>query len=86
MISLILVILENESYSGNVGSSSSSSSRLPARPPGGIEEGLSNITETEEEVFSPDVNIEVHADPEPPLLPTIVQTVSFFSFFNFYYS
>ena len=94
---IILVVLENESFSGNVGSSSSSSSRLPARNPGGIEEGLSNIaeseefeeegatsrvnmTETEEEVFSPDVNIEVHADPEPPLLPTIMQTVSFFSF------
>ena len=78
---IILVVLENESFSGNVGSSSSSSSRLPARPPGGIEEGLSNITETEEEVFSTsDVNIEVHVDPEPPLLPTIMQTVSFFSF------
>ena len=80
MISLILVILENESYSGNMGSSSSSS-RVPARPPGGVEEGLSNITEDEEEVFSTSgVNIEVRVDPEPPLLPTILHSVSFFSF------
>ena len=60
---------------------SSSSSRVPARPPGGVEEGLSNITEAEEEVFSTSgVNIEVRVDPEPPLLPTILPSVSFFSF------
>ena len=97
---LILVVPENESFSGNMGFSSSSSSRPPARNPSGIEEGLFNIaefeeleeegatsrvnmTETEEEVFSSDVNIEVHANPDPPLEPTIVQMVSFFLFLIF---
>ena len=82
MISLILVItLGNESYSGDVFVGSSSSSRVPSRPPGDVEEGLSNITEDEEEVVSTSgVNIEVRVHPEPPLLPTILPSVSFFSF------
>ena len=79
MISLILVILGNESYSGNVFVGSSSSSRVPSRPPGGVEEGLSNITEEEVGATS-GVNIEVRVHPEPPLLPTILHSVSFFSF------
>ena len=86
MISLILVItVGNENYSGNDFLGSSSSSRVPSRPSGGVEERLSDITESEEfeeEVGATSgVNVDVRVHPEPTILPL----VSFYSF-NFRYS
>ena len=91
MISLFLVIsLGNDNFSGGdlLGSSSS---RVPSRPSGGVEERLSDVTETEEfeeEVGATSgVNIEVRVHPEVQVhpKPTTSPSVSFY-FFNFHYS